>query len=353
MPSRREAMSAVAAAVGLAAAPALARTPAGPAFAPAAPLPFPVQEIYPTVWRGRIVTAGGFRHDPATGIAPTDAVLAVAPGNRAGTRWEPLPKLRQPTHHPFLLGGPRQLFAIGGFTSAPGAVWQNQAAVWLLNPFDVQWSPGPALPQPQSEVAGALLPDGSLFITGGRSPLPGGGNATYGDQRDTGASWRLAPGAKRWETAAPLPMPRNSSAFALLGGRLHVIGGRTSEPAKGGEMRGAITNLAVHHSYDPATDSWREHAPLPAPRGGHAAAVLDGAIHVFGGETFAPTPMAFADVFRWDPRADRWSRVATMPQPRHGLGAVTAPDGRAIHIFGGAAEAGANGTLASHLLFRG
>lgn len=345
MLSRRQTLMA---AVALGAGPALGRTQ--PGFTPATPLPFALQEIYPTLWRGRIIVAGGFRNDPATGLAPSNAVFGIAPGNRAGTRWEPLPKLRQPMHHLFLLGAARRLYAIGGFTSGPGAAWQNQALVWMLNPFDVQWSPAPSLPQPQSEVAGCVLNDGSLFITGGRSPA-GKANGAYADHRDTGASWRLAPGATRWVAAAPLPVPRNSSAFAVLAGRLHVIGGRTFDATVDG--RGGIRNLAVHHSYDAATDSWAEHAPLPDPRGGHAAAVDGGAIHVFGGESFVPEPTAYSDVFRWEPAADRWSRTGSMPQPRHGLGAAAAPDGRAIHLIGGASQAGANGTLSSHLLYRG
>jgi N-acetylneuraminic acid mutarotase len=228
-------------------------------------------------------------------------------------------------------------------------MWQNQARVWMLNPFDTQWSPAPALPQPQSEVAGCILPDGSLFITSGRTPA-GEANGRYDDQRDTDASWRLAPGATRWVKAAPLPVACNSAAFALLGGRLHVIGGRTSTPKAGGG-RADITNLAMHHSYDPGSDQWVAHAPLPAPRGGHAAAVLGGGIHVFGGEAFSPTPVAFRDHLRWDPRTDRWTQQLPMPGPRHGLGAVAAPGGQAIHLFGGAAEAGASGTLRTHLLF--
>lgn len=348
---RRELLASTTAAAGLAALPALpalARTTG--VFTPAAPLPFPVQEIYPTTWRGRIVTAGGFRNTAGSGPAPTDAVLAIAPSDRAGTRWEPLPKLRQPMHHVFLLGAARRLYAIGGFASAPGAVWQNQANVWMLNPFDVQWSPGPALPQPQSEVTGCVLADGSLFIAGGRTPAPDGGNATYDDQRDTGAAWRLPPNGRRWEAAAPLPVPRNSAAYAVLQGRLHVIGGRTFEPNRPG--RRGIANLAVHHSYDPAADRWVEHAPLPEPRGGHAAATLGDAIHVFGGEALEPAPAAFADVFRWDAKTDRWSRGTPLPQPRHGLGAVAASGGRVVHVFGGASAAGAVNTLATHLRYR-
>lgn len=337
MPSRR---AVLAGGLALLASPSRAR----PQWADGAPLPFAVQEIYPTLWRGRLVVGGGFRARGPGFVAnlgalwPTAAVVWAEPG---GAGWSALPDLPAARHHPFLGELGPDLLAIGGFSSGVGRIWRMEAQVWLLATPQGPWRKGPPLPRPQAEVVGGLL-DGALIIAGGRTPA-GEANGTYGDHRDTGDAFVLAPGARGWRPIAPLPTPRNSAAAAVLGGRLHVVGGRVLTPD-------GLRNLTVHEAYDPATASWQTLAPMPAARGGHAAAALGGQLHTFGGETFGDRPTAHDEVFAYDPKADRWTRVATMPGPRHGLGAVAA--GGAIHLLGGAAEAGGRATSNSHFIFR-
>jgi hypothetical protein len=67
------------------------------------------------------------------------------------------------------------------------------------------------------------------------------------------------------------------------------------------------------------------------PRGGIAAATIDGRIVVVGGEESAGT---IAEVEMYDARKRSWSRLPDLPTPRHGLGAV-ARDGRFYAIQGG------------------
>ena len=59
----------------------------------------------------------------------------------------------------------------------------------------------------------------------------------------------------------------------------------------------------VHvHVYDTRTKRWNQAAPLPAPRGGLAAVVLEGMIHVLGGgnskSTIADHDVAVVERFR-------------------------------------------------------
>jgi hypothetical protein len=329
-------------AAALAARPALATVPLS-RWSEGVRLPFAVQEIYPTLWRGRLVVGGGFRSTsggPVTKIAdlrPSADVLAKSPG---GDRWDALPSLPEPRHHPLLavLGG--RLLAVGGFSATPEAVWTMQAQCWTLDRGAKAWREGPLLPAPQAEVAAGVL-DGRLIVAGGRTPWDGQ-NGQYADHRDTGAAWVLAPGAKRWEPLPPLPTPRNSSAAAVLNGRLHVAGGRVVRD-------GGLVNLTVHEAWDPARERWVTLAPMPEARGGHAAAVAAGKLWCFGGESFGPHGRAHDEVFAYDPLADRWESVATMPFPLHGLGAVAAD--RAIHLIGGAREVGGRATQPSHHIF--
>src|SRR5690349_16238084 len=71
----------------------------------------------------------------------------------------------------------------------------------------------------------------------------------------------------KWSTIGDIPGEGlNAPAAAIVGDALYLIGGF-----------GTTTNrpVATVHRYDLRTKAWSEAAPLPAPRGGHAAAVLN------------------------------------------------------------------------------
>lgn len=315
---------------------------AAPRFRALVPLPRPLQEIYPTVFDARIIVAGGFeaRAGEVKGLqdlAPTKAVWAFRPGSRA---WDRLADLPVALHHPFLVGHQRGLWAIGGFTSAPGRIWQMERRTWILPRGGAAWQEGPPLPRPQAEVVGGVL-GGRLVIAGGRTPIDAA-NAGYADHGDTQDMWLLKTDGSGWEAGPPIPRGVNSAAADVLGARLHVVGGRTS-------TGGQIQNVDAHQVYDPAANSWTMAPPLPAPRGGLAAAVAGARLFAIGGESFGKPPAVYADIFRFDPRVDRWERVAELPTPLHGLGAV-ASAGR-IHLIGGAAEPGGRATTRTHLQF--
>jgi N-acetylneuraminic acid mutarotase len=315
-----------------------------PGWTAGAPLSIRVQEIYPAAVDGTIYVAGGLSPDVDTGqIGITDRVFALEPGAQ---RWRERASLPIATHHPNLVTVDDEIYAIGGFTAAPGGAWAMTNAVRIYDPERNEWRNGPAMAQPYAETVVANL-DGNIHVVTGRRPA-GPGNANWNDHADTTAHVVLDPVTGAWRAAAPAPTARNSAAGAVLEGRLHVIGGRT---VSGG-------NTALHEVYDPETDRWATLAPLPEPlqgprgAGGLAAAVLDGTIYVFGGEWFSSTGGGvYQQVWAYDAASDSWSEASTMPTPRHGLGAVTV-DGR-IATIGGAARAGGNETSAAVEWFEG
>lgn len=321
--------------------PARARV-AAPKFRASIPLPRPVQEIYPAIFDARLVVAGGFEAKGSTvaslsDLAPTAAVHSFRPGARA---WERLPDLPLPLHHPLLVAQGARLWCIGGFSSRPNALWRMEQRAFILARGAARWEEGPPLPRPHAEAVGAVLA-GRLVVGLGRTPMEAA-NASYSDHGDTQETWLLKPDGSGWEPGPRAPLGVNSAAFVADGPRLHVLGGRYS-------TGGRILSIAAHQILDSATWTWRQAAPMPAPRGGHAAAIAAGRLHVFGGETFEGTPAAHATVFRYDPRTDRWDEPATMPTPRHGLGALGLA-GR-IHLLGGAEQPGGRATTARHDIF--
>src|SRR5688500_8540933 len=80
---------------------------------------------------------------------------------------------------------------------------------------------------------------------------------------------------REWRKDTTLPGEGlNAPAAAAIGDVIYLIGGF-----------GTTTNRPVTTvlRYDARSRQWTEAAPLPSPRGGHAAAVVKGRIHIIGG----------------------------------------------------------------------
>ena len=94
----------------------------------------------------------------------------------------------------------------------------------------------------------------------------------------------------------------NAPAAAAIGDSVFLIGGF-----------GTTSNLptAKVQRYDTRTRQWTEMAPLPAPRGGHAAVVLNNRIHVIGGGNSVST---IADHSIYNPGTNRWTAGAPLPR---------------------------------------
>jgi N-acetylneuraminic acid mutarotase len=127
--------------------------------------------------------------------------------------------------------------------------------------------------------------------------------------------------SKRWSETAPLPAPRGGHAAVVLDGRIHVLGGGND-----------VSTLAIHSVYDPAANAWTAAAPLPRPEGSPAAVVLGGKIYAIGGRSGFDD---YGDTFVYDPTSNAWSRGPQLP-PR-GTAGGTAWHG-SIYVFGGESQ---------------
>ena len=117
-----------------------------------------------------------------------------------------------------------------------------------------------------------------------------------------------------------------------LGDRIWLIGGRW------------IRNLPTVEAYDPARYAWTSEPDLPFARGGLTAAVLDGRIHVTGGENLnGGGTYGEHDVF--DPTAGSWARAPDLPTSRHGLGSGVVGDAWIVAGGGTAAGLSISGTV--------
>ena len=153
--------------------------------------------------------------------------------------------------------------------------------------------------------------EGKLYVVGGVGPT----------SEDL---WIYHPGTERWEAArAALPTQREHLTVTAPEGKLHAIGGRW-------EDRG---NLAAHEIYDLATGTWTRGPGLPTARSGLTAGVLNGYVHVTGGESLSHG-RTFGEHEAYDPTTATWTALASLPTPRHGL--ASAVVGGRWYVIGGA-----------------
>jgi N-acetylneuraminic acid mutarotase len=129
----------------------------------------------------------------------------------------------------------------------------------------------------------------------------------------------LALGGDRWQTHAPLPVPRTEVAAAALGQEIAVAGGFLAD---GGSSRRV-------DFYAPASDTWRSGPDLPDAVNHAAAVVARGRLYVIGG--YGAERSAFALV------GDRWQTLA-LPAPRAAEGAAALRG--TVYVVGGVGEGG-------------
>ena len=230
------------------------------------------------------------------------AAVAVSPAGAAGAGWARVKSMPHPRSAPAVVVARGSIYAVGGPSTA------------AVDRFDgTRWRRETTLPGGIVNAPAAVALGRKLYVIGGfsaSSNLPVSSVRVYD----------LV--ARKWSTARRLPAPRGGHAAAVLGGKIHVIGGGNSS-----------STIAAHSVFDPATSSWSAAAPLPRAEGSPAAVVLGGKLYAIGGRSGVDD---YGDVYVYDAAANRWSRGPSIP-PRGTAGAAVFNG--AIYVFGGESQA--------------
>jgi N-acetylneuraminic acid mutarotase len=251
------------------------------------------------------------------GFGPrAEAMATVEAYDPATNRWEARAPLPAPLHHAAAAVVAGRLLVIGGYTGGR-LRWTASDAVYRYEPDRNAWAAQAPMPTARGGLAVAVL--------GHRVHAVGGSSDRLRPDHEV-----YDPAADRWTTLSPLRTLRDHLTAVAFRGRLWALGGRTSF---------AGTQYATVEIYDPATDYWFTGPPLPTARGGLAAAALPDGILVFGGE--APLRI-FNATEMYEPAGDRWIAKAPMPTPRHGIGAAVVA-GR-VYVPGGGRQPGFDAT---------
>ena len=269
------------------------------------PAPQPRGEGSAVVLDGKIYLIGGF-----TAFGVTNRVDVYDPVAR---RWKEKASLPASLHHVGVGAINKKIYVVGGFDGL--MFWDPVKTLWEYDPKTDQWHEKRSMPTARGAL-GVAVWEGKLYAMGGFGSTPfGKGNFDANEVYD--------PVADRWESKSPLPIARDHLAVAVMGGKIHALGGRFESSY--------ARNLSLHDVYNPRTDQWSSAAPLRTPRSGMAAAVLQGIIHLFGGEGLEGTSSDH-EVYR--PKSDDWISAAPMPTARHGL-AAAAVENKVYLLTGG------------------
>ena len=193
------------------------------------------------------------------------------------------------------------------------------------------------MPQARGAANAAVL-GGKIHLVGGATLPEGFKEPNFHPSRNVsvGTHEVYEPATNTWSTRAALPTPRNHASIGVVDGRLYVIGGRA-----GSVFIPNALNLDIVEEYNPATDLWQLRAPMPTPRSATAWGTHHGRIYVAGGEIrHRDIWGTYTTVEAFDAKSNSWTRLPPMPLPRHGLAGDFI--GNRFHLVSGSVQSGTN-----------
>lgn len=315
-----------------------------PAFAQlkwekAAPFPEPREEILGIAVRGKLYVFAGL----IPLWKPAGMVYEYDPASNKWTKRDPMPL---PSHHVALAEYRGDIYMFGGFVyprSAPPA-WDPIDNAWKYDPTTDRWKALAPMPEKRGAAVAAAVGD-KIYVIGGASMPPGSqekGITPMSPQVCLGTVDEYDPASNTWRQRAPMPTPRNHAAVGVVNGKIYVIGGRV-----GAAFIGVASDVSVVEEYDPATNTWgAPRARMPTTRSALTAGVYDGRIYIAGGEYQDPRMMATFRAFEaYDPATNTWETLPSLPVARHGLAGGMI--GSHFHVVGGDVQSSGSGIDAS------
>lgn len=298
----------------------------------AAPIPKGAEEVYGIAVGGKLYVFGGLGLD-------WKAMKMVMEYDPATDKWTRKGDMPHGLHHVALAEAKGRIYMFGGFTlpekGKPTWVPVNQS--WEYDPKTDTWQALAPLPVARGS-ANAIYMNGHIHVIGGAT-LPVGLKEEW-----IHPSRNIAVGTheiydlsnNNWTKAADMPTPRNHAAGGTVDNRIYIIGGRI-----GSVFIPNAFNIDLVEEYNPETDRWQLRAPMPTPRSAAAWGIYGGQIYVAGGEIrHRDIWSTYTAVEAFDPRSNSWIRHSPMPMPRNGLAGDFI--GNHFHLVSGSVQSGTN-----------
>ena len=281
---------------------------------PKAPLDF-VDQFPTSVWTGKemIVVGRGTTYLKSGEVTRVYVGAAYDPATRT---WRRIPS------------PPPEVSGVYGFTS----VWTGkELLLWgqgtraAFDPATNRWRLLPSQP---------ALDGAALVVWTGRETI-GWGGGCCGDAWADGVAYN--PSTNTWRKLARSPLHGAQHPIGAWTGRELIVFVGGLNPDTGKPWPARFANAAA---YDPATDTWRRIAPLPAPRD-DATAVWDGREVILVGGYANATKMPWTLARRglaYDPAKNAWRTLPPMATGR--MQFASAWTGKRLLVWGGTSMPG-------------
>jgi hypothetical protein len=236
------------------------------------------------------------------------------------------------------------LYVIGGET-ADGATDEVLQTTVTDGANFSPWTAGPALPEPRTDAALAVL-NGQPYVIGGLDASGAPTDRVYLGTLEEGVltGWVLADGSNGTPALSPLPAAISGAAAASSGASIYVIGGRTTD----GLVGTVLSTETDTESNPPLLQPWEELAQirLPEPIADATAVSVGDYIYLSGGEGAdgVSSSVYMLALAEGRPLVDAtqtvvtWATTGALPAPRANAGAFTANS--ALYQVGGVDDAG-------------
>ena len=179
-----------------------------------------------------------------------------------------------------------------------------------------------SLPELMDEAESVITGENNIY-TMARQPTEYSGRRLYSNRRS--GLFLFDHFEKKWLPRAAMNVARCNFSMAVLDGLIYAVGGGDGDDG-----------LSSMECYNPATNIWKQTAPLPQiVRFGHKAVAVGGRLFCIGGES---EDTVLDSNYCYNPRLDSWETVANMILPRTCAGvAVT---NREVYVIGGSVAMG-------------
>ncbi|HRI69563.1 MAG TPA: kelch repeat-containing protein, partial [Polyangium sp.] len=251
---------------------------------------------------GRVFVAGGMNNGAT--------IATAALYDPATNAWTSASNMATGRHfHVAVKLGDGRVFVAGG--SAGAIASAPLSSVEIYNPATNTWSAGPAMSTARYYPAAALLQNGKVLVTGGRSTSSGGTQTS---------SILYDPVANTWSPTGSMAIQRFFMPALLLGdGRALILGGYSD-----------TTDQMSAEVYDPTTGTWSMTGSPTTGGGGVAVTMLgDGRVLAAGGMNSGNT---IATIFQ--PMTNQWTATNSMLVSRSYHTLTTLPNNKVLAAGG-------------------
>ncbi|RMH19212.1 MAG: kelch-like protein [Gammaproteobacteria bacterium] len=237
--------------------------------------------------------------------------------------WHLLPNTDTPKSHSPTVAYQGRIYVFGG----GGDHFDSLNSTQIYDPATNTWSSGTPMPTRRSGSAYALI-DGKIYIIGGMHK-PKDGKFFFLKNMEI-----YDPETDSWSDGPDMNHLHDYPACTVLDGKIYVMGGHHPEATEGGPS--TDPGFEVCERFDPKTGEWEEIAPLLTPRFALSAITYRGRIYTMGGVAFTPDGfLNFDHLECYDPEQNQWSRVEDIRLPYETAGQGSVRIGEKLYVFGG------------------